>query len=1078
MTERSFSDFTSGIWTSSTSNSVTTYTLTRDLAWTSGDTGISGLASTDYITLGENTIVDGGGYTITLSASGHTGIFKINSSISSINSAPIIQNIQVSAGDGLIAENAGSLIATEQNYFYLYNCTVSGTLSSNYSGGLCGSKCINSVIKNCISTCELSGNYCGGICGADYGYILDGWKQLGSKIDGSSSEQLGYSVSSSSDGTIIAIGAPNNNSNTGCVRIYQYSGGSWSQLGSDIIGEATGDKSGWRVSLSSDGTIVAIGAYYNDGGGTSSGHVRIYKWSGSDWTSGSWEKKGSDIDGEAADQSGYSVSLSSDGTIVAIGAPYNSGGAYRSGCVRIYKWSGSDWTSGDWNQKGDDIDGEASSNRSGWSVSLSSDGTIVAIGAKDNSDNGSSSGHVRIYEWSGSDWTSGNWNQKGSDIDGEASGDNSGISVSLSSDGTIVAIGAHFNDGNGSNSGHVRIYKWNGSEWEQKGSDIDGEAIDDNSGKTVSLSSDGTTVAIGSTGNDENGTNTGHVRIYEWSGSDWTSGDWNQRGSDIDGENTAGGIHGFSRSVSLSSDGSIVFIGSSSHIVDGNSQSGQVIIYKYSTGVTTDKIEKCYFEPDSAITGNKCGGIIGGYTVTSNFSSTMTIDQCFSNGTNGTLNNSNGNDASGGIAGYRAGEYNTLTVTNCFSINTGASESYYAGLLGPESGGTVTNCYSDGLIVYNSTLTESNNYDESSYGEYASSLPSNWSTSIWESTSGNYPRLKAFITDDVWSGNNSDNHANMDYDISFSEEVVDDDIVSVHITSTERNNVKNKTITSNGDEVTQLVDFSNIASGNKKSVRHSMLNKLFTNNTSINKLKMTPANLGLNSTNFDKTYIMAFEQGTDSTPQINLSSEIDENTGVYANLDNTGDSIEFTDNGGTSVTITKRSDGDYNVDDGETVQVASDDTSLVVNYYTIYFGGAGINEGQQIPCFTDTCYLLTPFGYKNVTKLNKDDLIVTADNRKVRIKNIYKTKASSLYRPYLINKGGLGNNLPTVDTYISPEHRLLHNGKWIKPKNTLFKKSWNKSEIVYYHVELPNYKTDNVICNGVVMESWDGRELL
>ena len=31
--------------------------------------------------------------------------------------------------------------------------------------------------------------------------------------------------------------------------------------------------------------------------------------------------------------------------------------------------------------------------------------------------------------------------------------------------------------------------------------------------------------------------------------------------------------------------------------------------------------------------------------------------------------------------------------------------------------------------------------------------------------------------------------------------------------------------------------------------------------------------------------------------------------------------------------------------------------------------------------------------------------------------------------------GGLGNNLPTVDTYISPEHRLLHNGKWIKPKN-------------------------------------------
>ena len=48
--------------------------------------------------------------------------------------------------------------------------------------------------------------------------------------------------------------------------------------------------------------------------------------------------------------------------------------------------------------------------------------------------------------------------QIGSDIDGEAAGDKSGYSVSLSSDGTIVAIGAINNDGNGSNSGHVRVY--------------------------------------------------------------------------------------------------------------------------------------------------------------------------------------------------------------------------------------------------------------------------------------------------------------------------------------------------------------------------------------------------------------------------------------------------------------------------------------------------------------------------------------------------------------------------------------------------------------------------------------------
>ena len=65
--------------------------------------------------------------------------------------------------------------------------------------------------------------------------------------------------------------------------------------------------------------------------------------------------------------------------------------------------------------------------------------------------------------------------QIGSDIDGEAAGDASGI-VSISDDGNVVAIGANGNDGNGDSSGHVRIYKNNSGTWQQIGSDIDGEA--------------------------------------------------------------------------------------------------------------------------------------------------------------------------------------------------------------------------------------------------------------------------------------------------------------------------------------------------------------------------------------------------------------------------------------------------------------------------------------------------------------------------------------------------------------------------------------------------------------------------
>ena len=106
------------------------------------------------------------------------------------------------------------------------------------------------------------------------------------------------------------------------------------------------------------------------------------------------------------------------------------------------------------------------------------------------------------------------WTQIGSDIDGEAPGDLSGNPVSLSSDGSIVAIGAEENSGNGTNSGHVRVYENIAGTWTQIGADIDGEAADDTSGKSVSLSADGSIIAIGASNNDGNGANSGHVRVF------------------------------------------------------------------------------------------------------------------------------------------------------------------------------------------------------------------------------------------------------------------------------------------------------------------------------------------------------------------------------------------------------------------------------------------------------------------------------------------------------------------------------------------------------------------------------------
>ena len=183
-----------------------------------------------------------------------------------------------------------------------------------------------------------------------------------------------------------------------------------------------------------------------------------------------------------------------------------------------------------WRQLGGDINGEAAYDLSGWSVSLSSDGTIVAIGAHYNAGNGSNSGHVRVYMRDPTKTTAQlnqslpnfgpiGWTRLGGDINGEAAFDYSGRSVSLSSDGTILAIGAPYNDGNGSNAGHVRVYKRDTNValgWRQLGGDIDGEAANDFSGSSVSLSSNGNIVAIGAPLNDGNGTDSGHVRVFKF----------------------------------------------------------------------------------------------------------------------------------------------------------------------------------------------------------------------------------------------------------------------------------------------------------------------------------------------------------------------------------------------------------------------------------------------------------------------------------------------------------------------------------------------------------------------------------
>ncbi|MFP6618172.1 MAG: hypothetical protein VB877_02420, partial [Pirellulaceae bacterium] len=88
-------------------------------------------------------------------------------------------------------------------------------------------------------------------------YLLKA-QQIGTDIDGAAAaDMVGISVDTNADGSVVAVGSAQHDGQKGHVRVYEYSSGSWTQLGLDIDGAAGLDQSGISVSLSDDGTKIA-----------------------------------------------------------------------------------------------------------------------------------------------------------------------------------------------------------------------------------------------------------------------------------------------------------------------------------------------------------------------------------------------------------------------------------------------------------------------------------------------------------------------------------------------------------------------------------------------------------------------------------------------------------------------------------------------------------------------------------------------------------------------------------------------------------------------------------------------------
>jgi hypothetical protein len=386
------------------------------------------------------------------------------------------------------------------------------------------------------------------------------WQQIGEDIYGDAPyNNSGASLAISTDGMIVAVGSLLSSFNgeySGHVSVYEWDGEDWKRMGDRIDGEAR-DYSGSSVALSADGKVLAIGSSLSNRNGISSGHVIVYQWS-----DGDWQRMGERIDGEAGDSSGSSVSLAADGLTLAVGSPgFGALPFAPTGKAIVYKWVENRWI-----KIGNTIFGDAPGQDLGRSVSLSSDGLNLAVGATPISVVSNLAGCVRVFQLKEE-----SWQQIGEDILGNIGGDQFGYMIALSGDGSVVGIGAPYDGGLGSGSGYFRAFRWTGDTWHSLGSTIYGEADQDRFGNKVTISSSGEFVAIGAYGNDENAVDSGNVRVFRWLDSDWQ-----QVGLDIYGEAVADGCD----TVSISGDGKILAVGAARNDVNGI-DSGHVRVFRY-----------------------------------------------------------------------------------------------------------------------------------------------------------------------------------------------------------------------------------------------------------------------------------------------------------------------------------------------------------------------------------------------------------------------------------------------------------------------------------------------------------------
>jgi cysteine-rich repeat protein len=288
------------------------------------------------------------------------------------------------------------------------------------------------------------------------------------------------------------------------------------------------------------------------------------------------------------------IAVSADGSTMAIAADAEDSAATgingnqadnslrNAGAVYIFARTGATWQQ----QAYIKASNSGMDDSFGWAIALSADGSTLAVGAfgEDSSATGingnqasesaTDAGAVYVFTRSGTTWSQ----QAYVKASNTGAGDQFGISVALSADGSTMAVGALTEDSastgingnqtndNGGNSGAVYAFTRSGTTWTQQAYlKASNTGVLDAFGCDVALSGDGATLVVGATGeasaatgsdgdqSDNSASGAGAAYVFTRSGTTWSQQAYLKASNPGSGDQ-------FGKHVALSNDGATLAI--------------------------------------------------------------------------------------------------------------------------------------------------------------------------------------------------------------------------------------------------------------------------------------------------------------------------------------------------------------------------------------------------------------------------------------------------------------------------------------------------------------------------------------